>query len=244
MNLSLLGWQNDDFPPTLDLALSSISPEFSIGDPVLLIMEDSRHYSLGSSKHGSGTKADSDRELEIDAEWESLYPGESAGFVRLGPEMRFFGLSMYHQLHCLDSLRYAIQGREHVAKRSLMSGNNQSETEKGHDDGVYGVSSDDEYRGHEQKKMGRGTKRSQVHVSHAAHCLNYLRQTILCASDLTLEPELVLGSLDVGSGLGAMHICRDWSRVHDFVEQNSRDYKKHVDEENRHGGKGGGNRDL
>ena len=92
--------------------------------------------------------------------------------------------------------------------------------------------------------MGRGTKRSQVHVSHAAHCLNYLRQTILCASDLTLEPELVLGSLDVGSGLGAMHICRDWSRVHDFVEQNSRDYKKHVDEENRHGGKGGGNRDL
>jgi len=35
-------------------------------------------------------------------------------------------------------------------------------------------------------------------TDHTRNCLNYLRQTILCAADLTLEPEVVEGSGDVG----------------------------------------------
>ncbi|KAH8112857.1 hypothetical protein DFH11DRAFT_1841941 [Phellopilus nigrolimitatus] len=167
------------FPPFLELDL---------GAPVALTLEDSRHYALA----GNG---DADADLDADAEWESLYPGGSAGFVRLGLQRRFFGLSVYHQMHCLDSLRYAVLGRAHAARRS------------------------------EGGAAGSGEK-GKREVPHAQHCLNYLRQTVLCAADLTLEPEVVRGSLDVGEGLFATHVCRDWSKVHAFVEQNFEEYER------------------
>lgn len=132
------------------------------------MLEDSRHYSLNGP--------------DTDAEWESVYPGRGLGFVRLGPNKRFFSLSLYHQMHCLDSLRRAILGQSH--------------------------------------HHGRSPDAAKRDVEHSAHCLNYLRQTVLCAADLTLEPEIIEGSSDVGEGLAATHVCRDWSKVHKFVKKN------------------------
>ncbi|KAH8101717.1 hypothetical protein BXZ70DRAFT_999655 [Cristinia sonorae] len=60
---------------------------------------------------------------------------------------------------------------------------------------------------------------------HATHCLNYLRQTILCSADVTLEPEVVEGSRDVGEGVGVVHVCCDWSKVYDFVEKNEAEWE-------------------
>ncbi|GJE86351.1 hypothetical protein PsYK624_024310 [Phanerochaete sordida] len=153
-------WELDDYPPYLPLDL---------GEPVVMVLEDSRHYSLNSS--------------DADAEWLSIYPGGQLGFVHLGPQKRFFSLSLYHQIHCLDSLRHAILAQ-------------------GHGGG---------------QQHGHTAKRD---VEHSAHCLNYLRQTVMCAADLTLEPEIVPGSEDVGEGLAAMHVCRDWSKVHEFAQKN------------------------
>lgn len=142
-----------------------------LGDPVALTIENTPHYSLNSS--------------ESDAEYKSIYPGD-LGFFRLGPERRFFGISMYHQLHCLDSLRSAI---------------------------VYGP----DWHGHHDRQLN---KRAQV--PHVHHCLNYLRQTILCSADLTLEPEI--SPQEVGEGLGMTHVCRDWSKVHNLAQKNWDDY--------------------
>jgi len=136
-----------------------------------MTLENSLHYGLNNSIAG--------------AEFRSLYPGPSMGFIRLGPHHRFFGISMYHQLHCLESLRLAMLGmRPH------------------------------------NEPSGEGIEESWA-TDHAAHCLNYLRQTSLCAADLTLEPEVVEGSGDVGQGLGVTHVCRDWSVVNDFTERNA-----------------------
>ncbi|KAJ7851630.1 hypothetical protein B0H14DRAFT_3866257 [Mycena olivaceomarginata] len=52
---------------------------------------------------------------------------------------------------------------------------------------------------------------------HTRHCLNLLRQTVLCASDTTLDPMNFAKGTD---GLGVVHVCRDWQKVYDFVEQN------------------------
>jgi len=52
---------------------------------------------------------------------------------------------------------------------------------------------------------------------HTRHCLNLLRQTVLCASDTTLDP---MNSGQGTDGLGIVHVCRDWQTVYDFVEQN------------------------
>ncbi|KAI0701952.1 hypothetical protein BC835DRAFT_1321895 [Cytidiella melzeri] len=149
-----------------------------LGEPVALVLEDSRHYALASP--------------DADAEWESVYPGGGLGFVRLGPNKRFFSLSMYHQMHCLDSLRRAILGQS------------------GHHAG----------RGDDEKRERRGVFKPKRDIEHSAHCLNYLRQTTLCASDLTLEPEIEEGSQEVGEGLAVTHVCRDWSKVHEFVKGN------------------------
>jgi hypothetical protein len=52
---------------------------------------------------------------------------------------------------------------------------------------------------------------------HTRHCLNLLRQTVLCASDTTLDPMNTEKGTD---GLGIVHVCRDWQKVYDFVEEN------------------------
>lgn len=165
VQLDFTAWLADDYPPYLPLDL---------GPPVVLTLEDSRHYSLN--------------ETSTDFEWESLYPGKDLGFIRLGPQKRFFGLSMYHQLHCLDSLRRAILGGTH---------------------------------GH-----GRTSQTFKRDVEHSSHCLNYLRQTVLCAADLTLEEELAAGTQDVGEGLSAIHVCRDWSRVQKFAQANWEEWEE------------------
>lgn len=67
-----------------------------------------------------------------------------------------------------------------------------------------------------------------VGEEHIKHCLNYLRQMILCDADLTIEPanweERWSGeSEDIGRQ-GSTHICRDWEAVYNAVEKNWRQW--------------------
>lgn len=55
---------------------------------------------------------------------------------------------------------------------------------------------------------------------HIEHCLRYLRQSILCRSDLTIEPahmekSRVTGKMINAGGdlLGQTHRCRDWTVI-------------------------------
>jgi hypothetical protein len=59
---------------------------------------------------------------------------------------------------------------------------------------------------------------------HSGHCLNFLRQAILCNSDITLDPLLddSDGAMAATDGLGVTHICRDWLQVYDYVAENQR----------------------
>ena len=45
------------------------------------------------------------------AEWASLFPAGSGGFVRLGPARRPFGFALFHQMHCLVRIRRAMATR-------------------------------------------------------------------------------------------------------------------------------------
>lgn len=60
---------------------------------VLLTVEDSAHYPIIG--------------LDAREEWAANTP-KGFGFMRLGPEGRAFAISMYHQLHCLRLMRYAL----------------------------------------------------------------------------------------------------------------------------------------
>ncbi|KAI1818232.1 hypothetical protein GGS20DRAFT_529074 [Poronia punctata] len=88
------------------------------------------------------------------------------------------GLSIYHQLHCLDGLRHAYW---HV---------------------------------------GQATRHDHHHhetPSHIRHCIDYLRQSLLCHADTNLEPiDFDLGGV---KGFGSARRCRDVERVKEWAEK-------------------------
>jgi hypothetical protein len=58
---------------------------------------------------------------------------------------------------------------------------------------------------------------------HTRHCLNLLRQAIICASDITPLDPINIGT-DGTDGVGVVHVCRYWEKVYDFVEKNQLRY--------------------
>ncbi|KAJ6484013.1 hypothetical protein C8R45DRAFT_1075312 [Mycena sanguinolenta] len=56
--------------------------------------------------------------------------------------------------------------------------------------------------------------------SHMQHCLNYIRQMILCSPDPTLEPANVLSRDFEVERVGATHICADWSAIYSAAATN------------------------
>lgn len=60
----------------------------------------------------------------------------------------------------------------------------------------------------------------QVSAAHLMHCFDYLRQTIMCFGDTTLE-WLPPPPNDTGStGWGFEHTCRDYNAISEWVEDN------------------------
>ncbi|KIK52784.1 hypothetical protein GYMLUDRAFT_207793 [Collybiopsis luxurians FD-317 M1] len=55
---------------------------------------------------------------------------------------------------------------------------------------------------------------------HVQHCLTYLRQMILCHPDLTLEPADIITRDKEVYRSGGNHICRDWSKVYEMMNDN------------------------
>lgn len=58
---------------------------------------------------------------------------------------------------------------------------------------------------------------------HFSHCLDYLRESIMCSADTTLEP--FKGKFDAGGGgngvdgTGSVHQCRDFVQVYEWAER-------------------------
>lgn len=65
--------------------------------------------------------------------------------------------------------------------------------------------------------------RTTILTDHSAdenthHCLDLLRQAILCASDTTLDPIDSDGEEGKGADrVGTVHVCRDWEKVYELM---------------------------
>ncbi|KAE9364268.1 hypothetical protein N431DRAFT_473864 [Stipitochalara longipes BDJ] len=68
-------------------------------------------------------------------------------------------------------------------------------------------------RGCDNGEMIPDSEKDDSHF-HIVHCLEYLRQAIVCHADTTLEQGLLSGNF---VGEGALHQCRDWSAVTEFL---------------------------
>jgi Mycotoxin biosynthesis protein UstYa len=60
----------------------------------------------------------------------------------------------------------------------------------------------------------------------SGHCLNYMRQMVLCRADLALDP--VLGREFEVEVHAETNQCVDWRRVYQEVEKNQQEYVKRV----------------
>jgi hypothetical protein len=63
-------------------------------------------------------------------------------------------------------------------------------------------------------------------MEHMVHCLNYLRQFILCTPSLTLEPPDVLTRDFEMERVGATHVCPNWVVIYDELTDNWRKWHR------------------
>lgn len=59
---------------------------------------------------------------------------------------------------------------------------------------------------------------------HTLHCIDYLRQAIVCAGDMTL----VNTGEDLEFDHGPPRMCRDFDAVKEWVERNAWDFDKYL----------------
>ena len=79
-----------------------------------------------------------------------------------------------------------------------------------------------------------------VHFRHVSHCLDGLRQDIVCNADDTPRytgPSMVPGTTGPTSGLGQVRMCRSWDKLETWAKEHSACYQfepgslqtKHID---------------
>ncbi|KAF8497917.1 hypothetical protein F5888DRAFT_1613060 [Russula emetica] len=135
-----------------------------------------------------------------DAEWAALAPQN--GIIHLGPHRQPYSISLFHQLRCLDIIRRDIVNPPRPESLPPPEAeDNDSNSKK---------------KNLKKKKLSR-------------HCLNYMRQMVLCRTDLALDPVLGRGGIDSEEARVRpdTNQCVDWRRVYEELEKNQREYAQH-----------------
>ncbi|KAF5358572.1 hypothetical protein D9757_012960 [Collybiopsis confluens] len=81
MNVNVIAYIGDDYPSEIPMLMSPAAMKFN----------ETGHYDLFSVE-----------------EWKTVIP-KGHGWVHMGPQGRPFAVTMYHQFHCLLSIRQAIE---------------------------------------------------------------------------------------------------------------------------------------
>ncbi|RAL11832.1 uncharacterized protein BO97DRAFT_453456 [Aspergillus homomorphus CBS 101889] len=133
--------------------------------------------------------ADPREDPNTQAAWDSIVPFGQGTVRYASPETEqiYYTVSAVHQLHCLWSIHKSYY-RSHVH-------------------GVTSTEHGDEREHHAKEKEQR----------HMRHCFDYLRQSLMCAADATLEPvDAALGGV---TGWGVQRVCRDYVALAGWAEE-------------------------
>jgi len=134
--------------------------------------------------------------------WDSIFPnnGSRGGYFShpdIAPKRSTF--SAYHQLHCLHAIREAYyEALDGSASRDTHDSN-----------AAHGQSA-------------HYTMASHTSPAHIRHCIDLIRQSLMCYSDTTIEEkdELINGV----RGFGTLHQCRDWRGLVKWTEETQNKY--------------------
>ncbi|KAI1502981.1 hypothetical protein F5X99DRAFT_139391 [Biscogniauxia marginata] len=121
--------------------------------------------------------------------WERLIP-KGRGFVKanISGIVNRYCVSAFHQLHCLDMLRHGYYAAIEI-----------------------GSTRPDEDSGSSiQRQDG-------IPSPHMQHCFDFIRQSLMCAADPTLEKRNeTIGGV---TGWGSTHQCRDFEALKEWTEK-------------------------
>ena len=86
----------------------------------------------------------------------------------------------------------------------------------------------------EQYQLSGLSNITESRIMHLTHCLSYLRQSILCNSDISLELTAIRQTVNgetvhAAYGGGVTHECRDWSEIHNWAAKNHLEWEKDDD---------------
>lgn len=109
------------------------------------------------------------------------------------PEQRAM-ISVFHQLHCLVSNLH----RPYRDRRANIC----------------------QYMTREGYYAAREGNVDQVNAAHLMHCWDYLRQSIMCNADTTLEWVPAPPNDKGSTGWGYEHTCRDFDAIAQWAEEN------------------------
>ena len=117
-------------------------------------------------------------------------------------------VSVFHQLHCLVgfSITPLIGTLLYSSEANLL----QDELRIGY----YATKAPNHKAVNSDNKHHHST-------AHMKHCFDYLRQALICAASMTLEPlrPLQNGKIPGVDGWGVEHICADWDEVRTWTEE-------------------------
>ncbi|KAF2278757.1 uncharacterized protein EI97DRAFT_465165 [Westerdykella ornata] len=161
---------------------------------------------------------------EADGIWDSLLP-RGKGFIQLsttGTPIPYADqdstnsllentkvVSVFHQLHCLNNIR-----------KSLLAATSPESDPSTLSDPTHSSSSSSSSSSHSPSTFQYLAPHLKTHWHH---CFDYLRQSLMCNADVTLETlerskvdGRILRSVD---GWGTKHVCRDFGRLWEWAQE-------------------------
>jgi hypothetical protein len=110
--------------------------------------------------------------------------GLGLGLQTIAKDAQVYGIAVTHQYHCLQMIREAFYG---LATR-----------DKNYIDEIDLAANSDFSAASLSPK-----------ADHIFHCFDYLRQTVLCNADTTVEGQSLVAPTHI-DGYGSLHQCRNW----------------------------------
>ncbi|PPR02734.1 hypothetical protein CVT26_009445 [Gymnopilus dilepis] len=137
------------------------------------------------------------------AEWGIQAPEN--GVVHLGPYRQPYTVAMLHQLKCLDNIR-----EEMVRNRRVEGSNETSPSDTNESENYAGP-------------VPGANRARQTEL--ARHCLNYVRQMVMCHGDLELE-SFQFASHKNPIDWHGVYECKDWEAVYNAVKRNQEEHRE------------------
>ncbi|KAH8651549.1 hypothetical protein BGZ60DRAFT_388156 [Tricladium varicosporioides] len=125
-----------------------------------------------------------------DEAWDNIFPPKLGALHNITEGNQKGSYAVYHQLHCLQALR--------VGYYTALSAMNESR----------------QLTAEELKGEFMGSP------AHAQHCIDYLRQSLMCHADTNIEP--VIEEKGGVIGFGSTHFCRNYEALKEQVAERQR----------------------